>query len=322
MSTSRFPFFPLRRVFRVRCSCRARRRRAGSTLLLALWALFMLSAVILAWAKFIDRGIAGAYESNLALEAKALAHSGVAIALHPQITRVTPVLEASLAPDRSYHATIEGEGGKLNLSYLIYGEDPVRLSILKNYLALRGLDTRQQERFVDCLLDWVSPGNVRHLNGAKEDADYKPSGKPLTSLDEIPLIKGSDALLSRYPGWRDDFTLWSTGPLDLAAASADLIALIPGIGEARAEEFVKLRQGSDKKDGTPDDHIFTSTDEVRSYLGMSQDQFSQISSLVSVNDMTVHIRSVGEAGEVHRQVEVIARKVQGRNPQIFLWTEK
>ncbi len=295
--------------------------RRASTLLLALWALLLLSAVIFAWAKWIDHGINIARDANLASEARALAHSGVAVALHPNVSRFSPVLQATPSTDRSYDVTIEGEGGKLNLNFLLANEDPTRLGILKQYLALRGLRLDEREKFVDCLLDWSDGDSVHRLNGAEEEADYKPSNRPMTSLDEVPLVRGSAPLLA-YEGWRDDLTLNSTGPLDLEAAPPELIALIPGIGEQRADQFVRYRRGPDGKDGTQDDGVFSNINEVLSHLGISQQQYQQISGYISFRDSTVRIRSIGTAGNVHRQVDVIARKVEGNPPQILLWTEK
>lgn len=297
-------------------------RRQGSTLLLALWALFLLSAVVFAWVKLIHAHIDVMKDANLGLEARALAHSGVNVALHPLVTRLTPMLHGSPGEGRTYEATIVGEGGKLNLSYLLAGEDPIRLGILKEYLALRGLTFKERETFVDCLLDWVGPPGTRHANGAQEDAEYKPSNKPFTSLDEVPLVKGSAPLMA-YPDWRDDLTLWSQGPLDLEAAPEELLALIPGIGAVKAEQFVRMRQGNDREDGTEDDRVFNNIEEVLSVMGITTpQQRTQLNGLVSFRDTTVRIVCEGAVGDVNRRVEVIARKQQGQNPEILLWIEK
>ena len=49
----------------------------GSALILALWALLLLSAAVFAWVKYIDQNIMLSQEANAGLEAKAFAHSGV-----------------------------------------------------------------------------------------------------------------------------------------------------------------------------------------------------------------------------------------------------
>ena len=302
----------------------AHSRRSGSTLLLALWALFLLSAVVLGWAKLIDQDISNLSETNLSLEARALAHSGVAVALHPQVTRMTPQLNATFGKDRSYQVTIVGEGAKLNLNYLLAGEDPAKLAILKQLLSQRGLTFQERQVLVDCLLDWVG-GNpaTHHLNGATDKDNYHPPHRPLVSLDEVAQVKGSKPLVSK-PNWKDDFTVSSGGRLDLEWASAELIALMPGIGQPRAERFVAIRQGKDHKDGTKDDHVFKNELEAASYLGLSQAQYQQLSNLLVFRDplAVIRIHSVGQAAKVIRQVEVVAQKNQGENSDILQWTEK
>ena len=51
--------------------------------MLALWALFVLSAMVVAWALDIDSRLALNGEASRVLEAEAMASSGAEIALHP-----------------------------------------------------------------------------------------------------------------------------------------------------------------------------------------------------------------------------------------------
>lgn len=76
------PFFPS-------SPCRA------SALLLVMWALFLLSAAVLAFAGYIQQDLKLHGESNRDLDARAMAHSGIAFALHPQVSQTTPGLEES-----------------------------------------------------------------------------------------------------------------------------------------------------------------------------------------------------------------------------------
>jgi len=299
-----------------RRDCRSR----GSTLMLALWALILLSAVVFAWVKWIDRSIDAMSEANRGLEARALAHSGVA--MHPGVERQSPHLTAQFERHQSYKVTMESEGGRLNLNYLLAGGDPQKIAIFKQYLALHGLTVQEREAFTDCLLDWVSPGGgVRRLNGVPESADYRLPHRPLQSLDEIALIAGSGPLVSRR-GWRDDLTLYSSGPLDLESVSPELLALVPGIGEQRANRFVKIREEYLSRKEAQDGHPFKNLAEALSCLGVSQDQFAQLTGYLGFRDPILRITSVGESGKVARQVDAIVRKVPGGNAQILLWSEK
>ena len=300
---------------------RATSSSAGSTLMLVLWALIVISVLVFAWVARIDKSIDAVGTANRGMEARALAHSGLAVAMHPGTTLTSPYLNAHFDHDRSYRATIKSEGGRINLNYFLVGEDPAKIQFLKQFLAARGMTFQERIVFMDCLLDWVSPGSgIRRLNGIPEGPDYHPPHRPLQSLDEIPLIHGSGPLVSD-PHWRDDFTLYSTGPLDLESVSTDLLSLIPGIGEQRAQNFVKIREqrlaSAENKDGYP----FKNLAEALSFLGLSQQQFSQLAGFLGFHDPVQHIQSVGESQKVIRQVDAIVRKVPGANSQILLWTE-
>jgi len=298
------------------------RQSEGSTLMLALWALIVLSAAVFAWVEWIDRTIDVMNDANRGLEARALAHSGLSVALHPNVGRKSPLLSAQFERSHSYQVTIESEGGRLNLNYLLAGADPQKIAFFKDYLATRGLNFQERQVFTDCLLDWISPSQGGHrLNAVQESPDYKPPHRPLQSLDEIALIAGSAPLVSRAD-WKNDLTLYSSGPLDLDSIPANLLALVPGIGEQRAQRFVEIREKRlnlpDNKDGYP----FKNLAEALSYLGLSQEQFSKLSGFLGFRDPVIRIESMGQSEKVVRQVDAIVRKVPGANAQILLWSEQ
>src|SRR6266702_4799116 len=57
----------------------------AAALLLSLWALFLLSAMVISWAVEIDSRLALSGNANRVLEAEAMACSGAEVALHPNI---------------------------------------------------------------------------------------------------------------------------------------------------------------------------------------------------------------------------------------------
>jgi len=291
----------------------------GSALLLSLWALLVLSVAVFALAKYVNQGIDTVRDANQSLDAKALAHSGLTVALNPDVHPQTPALVANFGQDRGYKVKMVGEGGKLNLNFLLAGEQPQRIEILKNYLRYKGLKFDQIQRLVDCMLDWVDADNLKHINGAEDDGDYHPANRPFESLDEVAKVKNSGPLVS-LPHWKDDFTLYSNGTIDLQSASVAVLTCLPGVGEPRARLLVQARQGPDKQDGTLDDHIFKDLNEALSFLGYAGQGNNPLSGLVGLNDPTYHITSVGTSGKVDRQVEVVVQKL-GTRPNILLWKE-
>jgi type II secretory pathway component PulK len=298
---------------------RANRHPRASALLLVLWALLTLSAVVFAWATWIQDDLALHSEANRTVEARAMARSGMTLALHPGVTRLTPLPEETLAPGQSYRVQVVSEGGKLNINWLLSGEEPRKLNILRQWLERRGLDFEQREVLVDSLLDYVDGDDLKRLNGSEGDDEYHPANRALQSVQEITRIPGA-ARLTAQPGWDDDLTIFSQGPIDLSAASVEILRLLPGLGETRLQQFVQYRQGVDGLDGTPDDPVFQNLDMVRQFLGLSAAQFKELGGLVTYQDPTLHITSTGQSGKVSRQLEVIVRKGAGRS-QILLWKE-
>ena len=258
-------------------------------------------------------------EANRDLEAREMAHSGIALALHPLVSKLTPGLEEDFGGGLGYKVKIVSEGGKLNISWLIAGEDPRKLDILKKWLESRGLSYNEREVFLDCLLDWVDPDSLHRLNGVEDEGDYHAPNRPLQSVEEIAQIRGSEAL-TRTEGWKEALTIYSQGPIDLTAADPQLLRLIPGLSEAQIQRFVTFRRGRDGIDGTLDDPEFKKLEDVQIFLGITPAQFKELGGLISVQDQTMHITSEGHSGNVYRQVEVVVLKTGG-NPQILSWKE-
>ena len=291
----------------------------ASVLLIVLWALILLSAAVLAWAKVIQQDIQMSGQENREIEARAMAHSGLAIALHPLVSKKTPLLEEELGDGMSYRVRMVSEGGKLNINWFIAGEDPRKLEVVKQWLATMDLDFKERETFLDSLLDYVDGDNDPHLNGIEDKDDYHPANRPLQSLDEITHIANGELLTSK-PGWKDQLTIFSAGTIDLTAANENILRVIPGIGDARMQRFLQYRRGKDGVDGTIDDPEFKTVNEVFGFLGLSQAPGQEFSGLVGFKDPTMHITSEGTSGKVVRQVEVVARK-GGSNPVILYWKE-
>ncbi len=287
--------------------------------MLALWALFLLSAVVISWALDIDSQLSISGSANRILEAEAMACSGAEVALHPAVKRTSPNLKRQVSGRQSYEAHVTGEGGRLNLNWLIAGEDPVRLEILRKYFEIKGIDLNERDRMIDCLLDWIDPDNLVRLNGAEDEGDYHPANSLLTRLDQVRKIKGWSEFTAT-PGWDDDLTLNSSGPVDLSWASREVMLALPGMTEPLVDAFLQIRRGPDGIDGTEDDPQFKSLDEIRAVLGISPDQFAALNGLVGFKDPVFRIVSVGKSGDTTRVVQMVVRKV-GSSPQMITWKE-
>ena len=294
-----------------------RRKQAGSALMLSLWALILLSAAVMAWAEWIEQDIVLTGNANRSFEARAMAHSGMTMALHILVTKNSPQLERQFGSQLGYRVRMVGEGGKLHVNALLQGEDPQKVLIFKRWLEHRGLGFQERETFVDCLLDYMDGDNVKHMNGVEDFGDYHPPNRPLQTIDEIEDVPNSKPLTSQ-PGWKDDLTLFGSGKIDLSAASFDILRLLD-LGDPRIKNFLIFRAGKDGIDGTEDDPPINEK-AAQAVLGFNQNQIKTLSGLITYHDETMRITSVGQSGKVIRQLEVVARK-GSPNPPIYYWKE-
>lgn len=294
-------------------------RASGAALLLALWALFLLGAMVMTWALDIDSRMNISGSENRTLEAEAMAASGAEVALNPAIRPGSPNLERNFTTRQGYRVKMTGEGGRLNINWLVAGENPVRLEMLRHYLELKGIDLNERDRMMDCLLDWIDPDNLPRLNGAEAGDGYAPANSLLTRIDEMKKIKGWETFAS-VPGWDDDFTLNSSGPVDLQWASRNVLRCLPGMTDAMIDRYLQMRAGPDKIDGTADDAQFGGLDQVRAALGLSSQQFQAIAPYISFKDSVMRATSTGHSGDVTRVVQMVFRRA-GMTPQMITWKE-
>jgi hypothetical protein len=301
-----------------------RMNERGAALLLAMWAVITLSAAILIWAGYVRHTITVAGDQQNDTEARAQAHSGAWLALHPLVSKETPVLQNfSLNPQIGFRVQMISEGSKLNINSLLGGgtaePDPRKMDLLQRWLESKGIDFNTRMRMIDCMLDWIDADNLKRNNGQEDTLGYHPPNRAFLEVDEMAQVAGMEALTSQ-PGWKDDLTVDSNGPIDLTSADFEILRLLPGLGDAGIERFLQWRRGEDGLDGTLDDPQIQKVEDVQSFLGLNKTQWSNLTGLVNIKDTTWRIISDGWSGNVHRQVEVVAVK-GGQNPQIKRWKE-
>jgi type II secretory pathway component PulK len=297
-----------------------RSRARAAAIMLAVWALFLLSAMVISWALDINTRLTNSGQANRLLEAEAMACSGAEVALHPAVKPGSPVLRGSFSPNQTYEAKITGEAGRLNLKFLLAGENPANLEVLRKYLEVKGVDLNDRDYMIDCLLDWVDPDNLVRLNGAEDDAVYKPSNQPLKTLDELKRVKGWEDFTAR-PDWDADFTLNTTdAKININWASRDVLLALPGFTEPIADRFISMRRGPDDIEGTEDDVKFTNPQEVQIALGFRADQFNQLANLITTNESVVRVVSMGKSGPVTRIVRMVIFK-QNNQIRLLSWKE-
>ena len=164
------------------------RKSGGAAIMLALWALFLLSALVISWALDINSRLAVTSEGNRILKAEAVACSGAEVALNPTTKPNSPNLKGQLNGGATYSARVTGEGGKIDLNWVTLAQN---IEILRNYLQNKGIDLNERDLMIDALQDWVQPNAGLHrLNAPPETDDYHPAHAPLTRVDDLKRVEG------------------------------------------------------------------------------------------------------------------------------------
>lgn len=292
----------------------------GAAIMLALWALFLLSALVISWALDIDSRLSISGEGNRILSAEAGACSGAEVALHPMVNPGSDNLRGQIGDGAKYEARLTGEGGRLDLNWLVADDNPDKLAILKRYLENKGIDLNERDTMVDSLLDWVLPDTGLHrLNAPPESDDYHPPHTLLTQIDELKKVAGW-ADFTGTPGWDNDFTVNSRQGVDLAWASRDVLLALPGMTPEVVDRFLQLRQGPDGIDGTDDDMQFRGTDDALLALGLNGEQIKKMNTFVTFKVPVFRVTSVGTTGKATRTVQMVFRRV-GIQPSVITWKE-
>jgi general secretion pathway protein K len=288
-------------------------RRRGAALMLSLWALFLLSAMVISWALEVGARLNMSGHASRNLEARALACSGAEVAMHTLTKPGSPALVGGFGRNQTFEARITGEGGRLNLVWVIKGENPQRIEVLRKFLEIKGVDLNERDQMIDTLLDWCDADNLVRLNGAEEEAGYKAANKMITRIEELKKIMGWEEFTSTND-WDSDLTLNSNGPIDILWASRDVLMSLPDMDEMRVEQFLVMRAGADEIDGTEDDPFKTGEEALLAF-GIPPAQFA---GLVGKDDV-LRVISIGTSGEVTRTVRMVFKK--GGNLELKSWKE-
>jgi hypothetical protein len=96
----------------------------GAALLLVLWAIAILSFAVLWVADLVNLELATKSAEARGMAARQIALSGVALGLHPQVTREDlALLNREVRPGEMMRVRIRGEGARFNINQLLAQQD-------------------------------------------------------------------------------------------------------------------------------------------------------------------------------------------------------
>ncbi|MEI7864424.1 MAG: hypothetical protein WCI38_03555 [Chthoniobacterales bacterium] len=299
---------------------------SGAALLLVLWAIAILSFSVLWVSNLVNTEMESGSADVRVMAARELALSGVALGLHPQVTREdTALLDREIRPGERLRVRIRGEGARFNINQLLAAQDTV---VLKNLFILWGLSNDEADVLIDRLIDWVDNDIGRRLNGA-EQAEYEeagisdaPANRFFRSVDEMGRVLGMDALTAVHPGWREAFTIFGDGKIDVNEADSDVLQAATGLTPEMVGGILRMRLGGDGVEPSEDDFKFKDIQQLNGWLQASSLPPDQVAGRLTTESTVKRIDSRGIVGECERLISVVAETGEGQSTNYLLWEEK
>lgn len=297
----------------------------GSSLVAVLWLIVILAMASIAAIRVVtfDAELAGSKVHGF--RARQLAEMGIAVASNPAVKRTDPLLKQFSGENgEGFEARIISEGEKFNINAIVLRQDE---GFMKSLFIDWGLTLEEAQALGDALIDWVDGNDEVGLNGAESDwytaqgRLNQPFNRPFYNLDEVRLVRGMDYVEVLKPDWREWFTIWSAGALDLNEASAELIAAAAEITVEEANIIPETVRGPDGLRDTDDDAPFQSVEQALALLGVDATLRPEVSARMTVNDTTTRLESIGSVAGARRKITVIVRNRTGR-PAVLERTEE
>ena len=303
-------------------------RNRAAALLLVLWAIAVLSFAVLWVADLVGIELDSGAADAKRLAARQIALSGVALGMHPRVTREdVALLNQDLADGGKMRVRIRGEGSRLNINRLLADQDRVTL---KNLFILWGLNNDEADVLFDRLTDWVDEDAGRQLNGA-ERADYEamgimdaPANRPFRSVDEMGRVMGMEVLAERNPGWREAFTVFGEGLIDVNEAEADVLQAATGLTPEMVQDILRLRRGGDEIEPSEDDVRFESIDQLAGWLQASTLPPDRAAARLTTESTVKRIDSRGMVDDCEVRISVVTASGGdgGQATDYLLWEER
>lgn len=300
-------------------------------LVAVLWLIVVLTFAALTATQMLSFDLDVADSQINGFRARQAAEMGLAVGANPAVKRDDPLLHLAGADGASYDVDLRSEGERFNINHMLLNTSDKNL--LKEIFIYWGIDEDIAQEIADAMLDWVDPNDEEQLNGAEREyyealgRINQPFNRPFYSLDEMRLVRGMELVEQVKPDWRDWFTIWSAGGLDINEADAEKISIAAECNIEDANTLVEIVRGPDGVRGTEDDSPFQSLNSgqdggtVFQILRVPEFYAPVVTPRLAANDGTVRIESVGRSGATKRKIVLVVRNRAGR-PAILQKTEE
>ncbi len=290
-----------------------------------LWLIAILAMACMATLRVISFDMELASAKVHGSRARQVAEMGIAVGSNPVVKRSDPILHyEDGGAGEGYDAKVISEGGRFNINAIILQDDK---ALLKSMFMDWGLELEAAQEVADALTDWIDSDDDEQLNGAEktyyegEGRINQPFNRPFYDVNEVALVRGMDLVEAVRPDWREWFTIWSGGGLDLNEAPAELIAAAAEIPVEQAIIIPETVRGTDGERDTLDDVPFENAADALDLLGIDAESRPDIAKRFTLNDATTRVESTGFAEGAKRKITVILRNRAGK-PALLERTEE
>lgn len=328
----------------------------GSALLVALWAIVILSLLVggIAFDMQIEAKIVS--HARKRMKARHLARAGIewskaVLARREEISEADAELISESGENEMDVAALNlsrGIGAKNQVVELGEGEftvdivpesskrnvNKLQLEDWEELLDITNVPEERWPELIDCFNDWVDENDTHLLNGAEQDDPYYQEegiavkNAPVDTVDELLLIKGFDEKVL-YGGETEDedeepmlgiaqhLTTWGSGKVNINDASREVLLTLADIADDFwIDAIIDLRKGEDGEAGTADDG-FKSLAEAISLIP----ELERVQGQITTEDINyLRVTSIGEVQGVENVIWCILR-VEGKKTLPVYWHE-
>ena len=285
--------------------------RSGSALIAVFWMIAVLGMVMFAATRALTTDTDYTRTMRGRIFSKRYAETGLELARHPAMQQDDPLLHFTSENGGGYDVTLKTEEARLNVNHLLQNGDKVLLRRLFNRWGFKPDFTAA---LCDALKDWVDADSNAGLNGA-EMREYERAGlagmpfnRPFKEVEEMLLVRGMETVNAERPDWREWFTVYGDGRIDINDTSAEIISLLGDVPMERVQPLLTLRAGRDGAHRTRDDVRLTSVPQVAQLLGVFNRQtVEQLNQWIQFSGPIRRIESVGHLGPLKRKLILITQ---------------
>ena len=288
-----------------------RERSRASALMLMVWAIMLMSVTVAGVVQYVSFSADAAVLDAADFKTLHLAECGIVLGLHPDLRSTDPVLKQKVGTDSGFEVWLTSEGSRMPINFIT---DPRVAEGVVKLFETWGLSTEDATIAAQSLADWVDTDDDQRAQGAEEE-HYKgfgvfdvPRNQGFISVEEMQLARGMDLVEQKKPDWKNYFSVYTDGQIDLLHATKDVIIASTGAAEGDVDRLISERDGGDGIHGTEDDGRLSDNTAI-SLLGLSKDRLAAIQGNITYGGNSVRrVESIGWVGEKRRKITVIARR--------------